>query len=74
MDQDVGAVLGGDRALLAAAATLAEQASEAGSPAPPPFVVGHTPAITADEVYLLLEPVRAQRPDVSVLTVRAASP
>ncbi|MGW5438160.1 LysR family transcriptional regulator [Nocardia asteroides] len=56
----------GARALLAAAATLAEQAYAAGSPAPPPFVVGHTPAITADEVYLLLEPVRAQRPDVSV--------
>ncbi|MFJ2663731.1 LysR substrate-binding domain-containing protein [Nocardia fluminea] len=69
-----GAVLrDGARALLAAASTLAEQTTAAGTDTPRPFVVGHTPAITAEEVYLLLEPVRAQLPTVS-LTVRQLFP
>ncbi|MFF2082182.1 LysR family transcriptional regulator [Nocardia sp. NPDC058176] len=56
----------GARALLAAAATLAEQTYEAGTATPRPFVIGHTPAITAEEVYLLLAPVRARLPTASV--------
>ncbi|APE38590.1 LysR family transcriptional regulator [Nocardia mangyaensis] len=56
----------GARALLAAAATLAEQTYEAGTESPRPFVIGHTPAITAEEVYLLLASVRARLPTVSV--------
>lgn len=56
----------GARVLLAAAATLAERTHQAGTETPRPFVIGHTPAITAEEVYLLLAPVRAQLPTVSV--------
>ncbi|MGW4632823.1 LysR substrate-binding domain-containing protein [Nocardia sp. NPDC004415] len=56
----------GARALLAAAASLAEQTHQAGVEAPRPFVIGHTPAITSEEVYLLLAPVRARLPTVSV--------
>ncbi|MFE1596903.1 LysR family transcriptional regulator [Nocardia sp. NPDC058705] len=63
----------GTRALLAAAATLAEQTHEAGVAAPRPFVIGHTPAITAEEAYLLMAPVRDQLPDVS-LTARQMFP
>ncbi|MFC4374765.1 LysR family transcriptional regulator [Nocardia halotolerans] len=69
-----GAVLrDGARALLAAAATLAEQTHEAGTASPRPFVIGHTPAITAEEVYLLLAPVRDQLPTAS-LTARQVFP
>lgn len=71
---EAGAVLReGARVLLAAAASLAERTHEAGTAAPRPFVIGHTPAVTAEEVYLLLEPVRAQLPEVSV-TAREVFP
>ncbi|CAM4440771.1 LysR substrate-binding domain-containing protein [Nocardia ninae] len=71
---DAGEVLrDGARALLAASDALYRRTYEAGIAAPPAFVVGHTPAITADEVYDLIEPVRAARPDVSV-TVRQLFP
>lgn len=63
----------GARALLAASDALYRRSHEAGVAAAPAFVVGHTPAITAEEVYDLLEPVRAARPDVSI-TVRQMFP
>ncbi len=71
---DAGRVLrDGARALLAASDALYRRTHEAGIAAPPTFVVGHTPAITAEEVYDLLAPVRTGRPDVSV-TVRQMYP
>ncbi|QIS03351.1 LysR family transcriptional regulator [Nocardia brasiliensis] len=63
----------GARALLAASDALYRRTYEAGIGAQPTFVVGHTPAITADEVFDLLAPVRAGAPDVSV-TVRQMYP
>lgn len=52
--------------LLAAAAALTEATRQVAAGRQPPFVVGHTPAITAEEVFTIIEPVRAALPEVSV--------
>lgn len=56
----------GAEAVLAAARTLARQTRDAAVELPRPFVIGHTPAITAEEVHDLLAPVRTAMPAASV--------
>ena len=52
--------------LLAAAAALTDATRQVAAGRQAPFVVGHTPAITAEEIFTIIEPVRAALPDVSV--------
>lgn len=52
--------------LLAAATALVEATRQAATGRQASFVVGHTPAITAEEVFTIIEPVRAALPDVAV--------
>ncbi|NKY85066.1 LysR family transcriptional regulator [Nocardia veterana] len=63
----------GATGLLAAGQILLRQVRDAAAANRTPFVVAHTPAITADEVHTLLAPVRIGRPDVS-LTVAQTFP
>ncbi|MBB5915215.1 DNA-binding transcriptional LysR family regulator [Nocardia transvalensis] len=60
----------GASVLLAAGQTLARQVRDAAAAQRRPFVVAHTPAVTAEEVHGLLEPVRRGMPDVSVTAVQ----
>lgn len=46
--------------LLAAATALVEATRQAATGRQASFVVGHTPAITAEEVFTIIEPVRAR--------------
>jgi DNA-binding transcriptional LysR family regulator len=55
----------GAAAILAAADALARQTHEAGKGASRPFVLGHTPAITAEEVFDLIESVQRRAPEAS---------
>ncbi|MFD3747427.1 LysR substrate-binding domain-containing protein [Nocardia sp. NPDC058633] len=59
----------GATALLAASGSLAAAARRAAESEVPAFIVGHTPAITSEEVFDLIAPVRRARPKVSI-TVR----
>ncbi|GAA0998018.1 LysR family transcriptional regulator [Nocardiopsis tropica] len=59
--------------LLAGARQLALRARKASSTTPPPFVVGRSPAVTAREAYILLEPLIAH-PDSPSITVRELFP
>ena len=52
--------------VLAAAAGLAEATRHTAHGRQPPFVVGHSPAISAEEVFAVVEPVRTALPDLSV--------
>ncbi|MFI9508174.1 LysR family transcriptional regulator [Nocardia sp. NPDC052566] len=56
----------GTRILLAASEALITQTRDAGGEPPHPYVIGHAPPVTADEVYRLLDPVRAALPEASV--------
>ncbi|MVU81245.1 LysR family transcriptional regulator [Nocardia sp. ET3-3] len=56
----------GASALLAAGQVLARQVRDAAAAQRRPFVVAHTPAITAEEVHGVLAPVRAGMPEVAV--------
>lgn len=56
--------------LLAAAQTLVRQVQNAAAHVPQPFVVAHTPAITAEEVHQLLVPVRSALPDISITALQ----
>jgi DNA-binding transcriptional LysR family regulator len=60
----------GSVVLLAAAHTLVRQVQNTASDAPQPFVVAHTPAITAEEVHQLLVPVRSALPDISITALQ----
>jgi DNA-binding transcriptional LysR family regulator len=60
----------GAEILLAAARTLARQAQDAAVERPRPFVIGHTPAITAEEVHDLLAPLRKTLPAASVTAMQ----
>ncbi len=59
--------------LLAAAAALTAATRQIAAGTEPTFVVGHTPAITAEEVFAIIEPVRVALPDLS-LTARQMFP
>jgi DNA-binding transcriptional LysR family regulator len=66
-----GAVLReGAVVLLSAAQSLARQVRAAAARTARPFVVAHTPAITADEVHDLLAPIRVGMPEVSVTAMQ----
>ncbi len=52
----------GATTLLAAADTLVAATVQASQESPRPFVVAHTPAITSDEVFLLLNALRQEMP------------
>lgn len=60
----------GSVVLLAAAQTLVRQVQNTAADEPQPFVVAHTPAITAEEVHQLLVPVRAVLPNVSITALQ----
>ncbi|GAB2692305.1 LysR family transcriptional regulator [Nocardia thraciensis] len=60
----------GASVLLSAGQVLARQVRDAAAAQRRPFVVAHTPAITAEEVHRLLEPVRHGMPDVSVTALQ----
>lgn len=60
----------GASVLLSAGQVLARQVRDAAAAQRRPFVVAHTPAITAEEVHTLLEPVRHGMPDVSVTAMQ----
>lgn len=60
----------GSVVLLAAAQTLVRQVQNAAAHAPQPFVVAHTPAITAEEVHQLLVPVRSALPNISITALQ----
>lgn len=59
-------LLDGSVPLIAAAARLVDSTRAAASERPAPFVVAHTPAVTPDEVFDLVAPVRRALPDLSV--------
>ncbi|WP_338888682.1 LysR family transcriptional regulator [Rhodococcus sovatensis] len=59
--------------LLAAADALGASTRRAALGEAPPFVVGHTPAITSEEAFSKIEPIRASMPERSV-TVRQTFP
>lgn len=63
----------GAPAVLAGARRLAARAREAGAERERPFVVGRSPAVTADEAFVLLEPLIARAVPVSI-TVREVFP
>lgn len=52
--------------LLAAAAALTDATRQIASEQRPTFTVGHTPAITAEEAFAIIEPVRTALPAQSV--------
>lgn len=52
--------------LLAAADALSDATREAAGEDPRPFVVGHSPAVTAEEAFALIEPIRKALPHLSV--------
>lgn len=60
----------GSVVLLAAAQTLVRQVQNTAAEEPQPFVVAHTPAITAEEVHQLLVPVRSVLPTVSITALQ----
>ncbi|MGF0320966.1 LysR family transcriptional regulator [Nocardia fluminea] len=60
----------GASTLLAAGQVLARRVRDAAAAQRRPFVVAHTPAITAEEVHGLLLPVRVGMPEVSVTAVQ----
>lgn len=60
----------GSVVLLAAAQTLVRQVQNTASDEPRPFIVAHTPAITAEEVHQLLVPVRSALPTASITAVQ----
>ncbi|NNH72440.1 LysR family transcriptional regulator [Nocardia uniformis] len=64
------ALFDGASVLLAAGQVLARQVRDAAATERRPFVVAHTPAVTAEEVHGLLGPVRSQMPEVSVTAVQ----
>ncbi|UGT43969.1 LysR family transcriptional regulator [Nocardia yamanashiensis] len=64
------ALRAGASVLLAAGQVLARQVREAAAQARRPFVVAHTPAVTAEEVHGVLEPIRHGLPEVSVTAVQ----
>lgn len=59
--------------LLAAADSLGAATQRAARGAAKPFVVGHSPAITSEEAFTKIEPLRAAMPEMSV-TVRQMFP
>jgi len=59
--------------VLAAAASLADATRRAAHGRQAPFMVGYSPAISAEEVFAVVEPVRTALPNVSV-TVRQMFP
>lgn len=61
------------RTLLAAARTITQHTRAAASAEPDEFVVGHSPAITNQDVYTLIEPAIAAAPDTS-FTIRQLFP
>lgn len=63
----------GAPALLAASAALAAAARRAAEETVPAFVVAHTPAITSDEAFDLIAPIRDALPGTSI-TVRQMFP
>ncbi|TWS21147.1 LysR family transcriptional regulator [Tsukamurella asaccharolytica] len=63
----------GAPAVLSGARLLAARAREAGAERRRPFVVGRSPAVTADEAYELLEPL-IDRPESPSITVRELFP
>ena len=56
----------GAPSLLAAAAALTDTTHRVATDLAQPFVVGHTPAITSEEVFTLIEPLRRALPRLSV--------
>ncbi|MEU9807648.1 LysR family transcriptional regulator [Mycobacterium sp. NPDC050853] len=60
----------GSVVLLAAAQTLVRQVQNTAADEPRPFVVAHTPAITAEEVHQLLVPIRSVLPNVSITALQ----
>jgi len=60
----------GASALLAADRILTRQVRDAAAAQRRPFIVAHTPAMTAEEVHSFLEPVRTGMPDVSVTVIQ----
>lgn len=60
----------GSVVLLAAAQALVRQVQNTAAEEPQPFVVAHTPAITAEEVHQLLVPVRLALPNVSITALQ----
>ncbi|WP_082930148.1 LysR family transcriptional regulator [Mycobacterium sp. 1164966.3] len=52
--------------LLSAATALADATRQVAAGSSPPFVVGHTPAITAEEIFTIIEPLRSALPELSV--------
>lgn len=52
--------------VLSAAAALATATRQVAAGSSPPFVVGHTPAITAEEIFTIIEPLRRELPELSV--------
>lgn len=67
------ALYDGAPTLLSAARQLAQRARQASALMPAPFVVGRSPAVTAQEAFALLEPLIAH-PDSPSLTVREIFP
>ncbi|MET9325492.1 LysR family transcriptional regulator [Tsukamurella sp. NPDC003166] len=63
----------GAPSLLSGARLLAARTRDAGAQRRPPFVVGRSPAVTADEAYEILEPLIAQD-DPPSITVRELFP
>ena len=59
----------GAPALLAASSALVRKTFDASRGVARPFIVGRTPAITSDEVFELIEPVRKRLPDTSFTAV-----
>jgi DNA-binding transcriptional LysR family regulator len=60
------ALRAGATTLLSAARSLAGAAADAARETPRPYVVAHTPAITSDEVFLLLAPIREALPGLPI--------
>lgn len=56
----------GATVVLASARALAAATADAARELPRPYVVAHTPAITSDEVFLLLTPIREALPDMPI--------
>ncbi|MGC2655390.1 MAG: LysR family transcriptional regulator [Mycobacterium sp.] len=52
--------------VLAAAAALADATRHSAAGHQQPFVVGHSPAISAEEVFTIIEPVRTALPELSI--------
>ncbi|MFW0793348.1 LysR family transcriptional regulator [Gordonia sp. CPCC 205515] len=63
----------GAAALLAGHSALIRTVRDVAAGTPVPYVVGHTPSISSDEVYRLLSPAIAAHPDQTI-TARQVSP